>query len=99
MEQPSKFKEIRDAILAFAKKWLYQFLIKKIFGAALGGIKGWVVSLVFDFVWSKYLKPGGQWALRKIEMIYRSNENAKKIKELEDAKDEKSFDDASDNLP
>lgn len=94
-----KWEDAKKYILNFSKNWLYKFLIKKIFGGAIGGVWGWVVSLVFDYGWKKAIQPFLNWLFRKGKTYYQRKKNNKKLKDLEDAKTEKEWDEASDNIP
>lgn len=94
-----KFEDVKKALMNFANKWLYRWLVKKIFGGALGGIKGWLVSMVFGYIWENLIKPLVKWASRKGKTWWHSRKNDEDLEELHDAKTEAEFDKSVDNLP
>lgn len=79
------------------KKTIYELLkslaikeaTKRIFGAAVGGIKGFIVSLLIDYVFKKGVIPASNWVIRKIKKGYYKTEGFFKKKKLVKAKEEK----------
>jgi len=93
------YERVRGLIIDWVRKWIYEWLIKRIFGAALGGIKGWIVRLVFNIGWKRWLKPLVQYGLRQAEMVYRKYQTRKGLKDLQDANSETEIDSSIDRLP
>lgn len=81
--------------MTFVRKYLYDWLVKKILGGVVGGVQGWIVSFVFGKVWDKWLRPGLLFLWRKAEMVWRKYANGKKIKKVREAK---TVDEASDSF-
>lgn len=94
-----KYKEIKDTAFRFAEKYLYKWLIKKVFGGAIGGVKGWIVSKLYNYGWKKVIKPFLLSLFRKGEVAHQKKKNEKNLKELNEAKTEQEFDNSVDNLP
>jgi hypothetical protein len=103
----SKSKEIiktvgdffRGQVLAWLRKWVLDWLLKKILGTAIGGVWGWLATFFFDIAWKKWIVPLWKTAVRKGESAIKKPIYKKKAEKLEDAKTKEEFDSAVDNLP
>lgn len=93
------FYQVRDWLLAFGKKWILEWLFKKIFGAVVGGIKGWLLTKVYEYLWKKVIKPKAQEAFRWVTRLYKDWQYQKKAKKVKEADNEDDWDSSVDNLP
>ncbi len=89
----------KKKIITKIKEWLYKFLVKKLFGTTLGGIKGFLFKLGFDFLWKKVIDPGRKYLWRKVKTFIRKLKYNKKAEKLKDAKTKEEFNSATDDLP
>lgn len=90
---------MKDRALAFIKKYLYELLIKKLFGAALGGVKGFVIQTLYNRLWKETFRPFLLRMYRKAKTAIRRVFKKSAAKDLEDAKTKDEFESATDNLP
>lgn len=90
---------LKDTIWTLISGLFKKELIKKFFGAAIGGLKGFLVSLFLDKLLNKLAKPTYDYLIRK-GMIYKKKKEVKeKVEKLEGADNENDFNDSFDNIP
>jgi hypothetical protein len=89
----------KDYIVSWAKKWLLDFLFKKILGGVVGGIKGWLLTTVFNKVWKEMIQPRFDWAFRELGAWWRKREYMRKAKAVKDAKTKDELRDSFDDMP
>jgi hypothetical protein len=89
---------VRKRIVDFLKEIAVKFALKKIFGAVIGGVQGFVVSFIVGKLWDKYLKPLFLWAFRKLEILAKRPFRKKEAEELLNANTNQDIDAAIDNL-
>jgi hypothetical protein len=89
---------MRKQIAEFIKKLAIKALLKKIFGAAIGGVQGFIATWVIGKLWDKYLRPFLMWSLRKLEIIAKRPHRKKEADKLIEANNEQAVLDALDNL-
>ncbi len=71
----------------------------KIFGAVVGGIKGFLFKIAFSKLWKEIIYPGVTWVFRKVKTFFNGIKYRKKARKLEEAKTEDEFDEATDDMP
>jgi len=71
----------------------------KIFGRVIGGIWGIIATEIVGRLVDKIIKPIYKWSIRKLHVYHQSFNFKKKAIKLEEAKDEKSFNNSFDDLP
>jgi len=89
----------KSIILDGLKSLITKFAFQKIFGAVVGGIKGFLLKLGINILWKKLIKHGLQFLLRVLEMIPYTSKAKKTAKEMENAETPDERDDAFHNLP
>jgi len=90
---------MKKTLIAYLKKYLYEFLIKRIFGAAIGGIKGFLVEKLYNYGWKKVVLPKILMVFRKVKTAYKRVVYRKQAKELIDAETKDEFESGADNMP
>ena len=89
---------IRHTIEKWLRKLVIKFALKKIFGALVGGIKGFIASYILGKLWDRILKPAVLWLGRKVPIWIKRPFRKKKAKALQEAKSEADVDSAVDDL-
>lgn len=89
---------MRDWIIGQLEKLALKTLMKKLFGAVLGGVQGFLVTFLFGRVWKQWVRPLLMWAWRKAVILSKRPARRKQAEELFKAEDEKAILDAINNL-
>ena len=101
-------REVLKLVAESTKDWqgfkLALIALLKRFGAGklaslLTGFWGWVAGIAWPILFDKLIRPGVQWLLRKIRLPIEKKKAQDAMKKVKDAKTDKEFDDAFDNLP
>ena len=90
---------LRHTLEKWLRKLVIKFALKKIFGAVVGGIKGFIATYIIGKLWDKWLKAPTLWLGRKIPIWIKRPFRKKKAKKLQGAKSEEDVDSAVDNMP
>lgn len=83
-------REIILLILNFLKGKLRSELILKLLGS-LGGLRGFLAKMLFDYTWKKAIKPAFDWAKRKINKYFSVKKKKKKHVKLKEAKNDQEW--------
>lgn len=88
------------ALFPILKKYVFELLIKKLLGSVvLGGLKGWLIRLVFDLLWKRVILPGLKNVRRGTKKVVDKVIAKKKVEKFKEAEGDKEVDDAFSNLP
>ena len=90
---------MKDWFVEMSRKWLWEFLCKKIFGSVIGGVKGFIAKWLFGKLWGEILKPLILKAWRKTVKFFNRIKYKKKAEALRESKTEDEFNSAVDDLP
>ena len=90
---------MRSQVMPWLRKWIFDWLIKKVLGSTVGGFKGFLAKWLFGKLWDKIIKPLFLKGLRKATTAINRYKYKRKAKELNDADTKSEFDSATDDLP
>jgi len=93
------WKKHKDLILEYLRKFLYDWLLRRLLGSAVGWTWALAYRVVFGILWNRYLYPVLLTLWRKAETAVRKYGSRKKIKKVREAEGEEEFDEAFDDLP
>ena len=96
------YKALRDLFFKWLRGEWVKLALKKILGsAAMGGIQGWIVAYVAEYLYDEIAVPVMKYLIRKGLFYYDVEQGKIEYKRLEEAKkeeDESTYDDVIDNV-
>ena len=88
------WKRFRKEFIEFLKGKAFKLVLKKIFKtAAMGGVKGWIVGLVFDEIYDEELRPRIQVIFSRIGYRIEHKNGEIIVKKMDDARRDNNEDD------
>ena len=81
------------------RTWVVKFFLKKIAPKIAGGPIGYVIAMVGEKVFDRFIKPYWDKLSAKLYATYNKFKRKKRVKKLENAKTEDEFDSAYDDMP
>lgn len=93
------WRSIRDKTVEhFKKEWVKIALKKVLDSAVAGGIRGWIIKFIAEYMFEKIAQPVIEVALRKGFLIYDKSAGKIKIKKINQAKEDGNEDDYLDHI-
>lgn len=90
---------IKDLLSNRLKKYVTKIVLKKAFGAALGGVKGFIATYLVGKVWNKYIQPWIDRGARKAKREVREDKYQGIVDEAKKAETMEDFDNSTRDLP
>jgi len=95
----SKMNAAYNVAKSLINKYLLEFIIKKVLGSAVGGIKLMAIKFTYEILWKKVLSPLLDLGRRKVIRKTSEIKTGHKQKKVKNAKTDAEFDSAADDLP
>jgi len=89
---------IYSTMVVYLKKSLLGILFKRL-AISVGGLKGWLVSYIFNKVWEFTINPILKYLKRKLNLFILKRKNKKKIDALKKARGKNEILDKFNDLP